>query len=232
MLLECAADHAVYAIGADQQIAIQQQGHFRNAQAEAHIDAGGGAMPLQNLKQGEALHAGESAAVDRDSFSADNEDLIVPDFKSGRKIRIQIGIGGLEKRERPIRQDDSPAVGCIRGILFVHDDVMRWVLLLHQQGKIEAARSATDNINIHDSAFATQPCTKSAGGSSDESAVRTSLSRISARGRRLCWLVSTARDGWETLLMLLCLPIILVLKRQASHLIRNMLAGQEWRRRS
>src|SRR5467141_1975632 len=232
MLLECAANHAVYAVGSNQQIAIHERRNFRDARAEAQIDASGGAMPLQNLKHGKAPHAGESAAVDRDSLSAENEDLIVPDFKSSREIRIQIGIGGLEKRERPIRQDDPPAVGCIRGILFVNNDLMRWVLLLHQQRKIKAARSATDDINIHGSAFATQPCTRSAGGSSDESAAQTSLSRISARGRRLCWLVSTARDGWETLLMLLCLPIILVLKRQASHLIRNMLAGQEWRRRS
>src|SRR6267378_8085584 len=163
-------------------------------------------MPLQNLKQGKALHAGESAAVDRDSLSAENEDLIVPDFKSSRKIRIQIGIGGLKKRERPIRQDDPPAVGCIRGILFVNNDLMRWVLLLHQQRKIKAARSATDDINIHGSAFATQPCTRSAGGSSDESAAQTSLSRISAKGRRRRCPVPIARHAREPPSMLLSLP--------------------------
>ena len=50
---------------------------------------------------------------------------------------------------RRVGEDDAPAERVVRPVALDHRDLMRRVLLLHQEGEIEAGRAAADTDNAH-----------------------------------------------------------------------------------
>jgi hypothetical protein len=55
----------------------------------------------------------------------------------------------LEKGGCSLREDNAPAIGCARRVLFDNRYSMRWIELLQKQGERETRRSATDDIDGH-----------------------------------------------------------------------------------
>ena len=64
---------------------------------------------------------------------------------AGMRVRVAV----LEERERAVGEHDAPAEGVVGTIALDHGDLVRRVLLLHQDCEEEARRSPAQHGDLH-----------------------------------------------------------------------------------
>ena len=60
-----------------------------------------------------------------------------------------IAVGGSELCQKVMPKDDAPAVGGVRRLAFVHDEVLTPIELLHQNREVETGGPCTDARDVH-----------------------------------------------------------------------------------
>ncbi len=108
---------------------------------EAKIDAELLAAVVKRVQQLQSRHATEAVALRVDSLAVDLVVDATPVSELFDDSLIALRIGIHEALERLIGKYDTESPGRIPVAAFDHGDVVRRVLLLHEDGKIERCRS-------------------------------------------------------------------------------------------
>ena len=143
------ADAAVEAVAGDDEIGVGVVGRRLRVGLEHQLDADFLAARLQDVEQALATDAAEAVAARRDPGAADVDLDVVPVVERVEDLCRARRVGRLQVAERLVGEDDTPAERVVGLVALDDDDLVRWVLLLHQQREIETRRAAADADDLH-----------------------------------------------------------------------------------
>src|SRR6266571_11727 len=69
---------------------------------------------------------------------------VIPALESTREVGYKLRVALPQERQRPVREDNTPAIGGIGAILFDDRDVVAQVHLLVEQREIQTGRTAAN----------------------------------------------------------------------------------------
>ncbi len=141
--------YAAHAIGPDNYIAVVEARGIRQTRREVHLDPMLPAVCLQDAQQGQPRDTRVAAAIDFYGLALVNNGLVIPGFEGCLNVGVGLGIALFEEGECAVREDDAPAIGGVRRVLFDDGDLVGWVELLHEQGEIQACWAAANDADLH-----------------------------------------------------------------------------------
>src|SRR5262249_58237935 len=108
-----------------------------------------GGPALEDAEEGHAREAGKPVTPYGDFVvPADDVDVVPRDEALGDRA-VALLVGFAQRGERLVGKHDAPAVG-VPGAVPLHDqDLVARVLLLHQEGEVEAGRPPADDVDLH-----------------------------------------------------------------------------------
>jgi hypothetical protein len=138
-----ARNHQIGAVLGGEGLVVGHVGleHQLHAQCQAAV--------LQDVEQPLAADAAEAVARGAHAAAFEEHLDVVPVVE---RIANQCGrgrIGGTQVVQRLVRQHHAPAKGVERAVALHHRDAVGGILLLHQQGEIEACGTAANAEDVH-----------------------------------------------------------------------------------
>src|SRR5262249_50076766 len=108
-----------------------------------------GGPALEDAEEGHAREAGKPVTPYGDFVvPADDVDVVPRDEPLGDRAVARL-VRFAQRGERLVGEHDAPAVG-VPGAVPLHDqDLVPRILLLHQEGEVEAGRPAADDVDLH-----------------------------------------------------------------------------------
>src|SRR5216684_1464749 len=146
---ELLADRAVGAIRCDDHIDAGQCRDVIDTLAEIEHDTGALAGPLQDIEEINPRRARKVVALKRNVDAAMDDLHVVAALMPGGKFAVELLVGLAQEGESDAREDDTPAIGRVGGILLVDADLVARIVLLHEECEIEAGGPATDDSDLH-----------------------------------------------------------------------------------
>jgi hypothetical protein len=144
--LVAAADRAVDAVGADDEIGVQDVGCL-GAEAQVHAELRGPA--LQDVEQQLAAERGEAVAPGGQHLAAVVHVDLAPAREPARDLRERGRVGRFDRVERLVGEDDAEAEGVVRRVALVDAHVVRRVELLDQEREVEPCGTSTGDRDPH-----------------------------------------------------------------------------------
>ena len=112
-------------------------------------DPNGDRALLEDAQQRPPRDAAEAVPARRDAASPHDDIDVVP-------VREVVGdrakggfVGGAEVLQRLVGEHHAPAERVVLAVALDDGDFVRWILLFHQQGKVQARRAATYANYLH-----------------------------------------------------------------------------------
>jgi hypothetical protein len=140
-----AGDHEVCAVGRRHRVHVSDIGLEHQPDAEIL------AARLQDVEQPLAANPAETVAARRDLAALEQYIDVVPVVERLQDRRGRPLVGSNEVAERLVGEHDAPAERVIRPVALDDDDIVRRILLLHQDAEVEAGRPAADAHDVHSS---------------------------------------------------------------------------------
>ena len=116
---------------------------------EDQLDAELLAARLQDVEQPLAADAGEAVAAGRDFPSLEEDVDVVPVIERLQDRPRGRLVGGDEIAERLVGKHHAPAERDVGAVALDDDDLVRRILLFHQDAEVEAGRPAADAHDVH-----------------------------------------------------------------------------------
>ena len=148
------ADAAVQAVAGDDEVGIGVSRVILHVGFKDEFDALFLTARLQDVQQALAPDAAEAVAARAHDLPSDVDFNVVPVVEGVEDLRGALGVGALQVAQRLVGEHHAPAERVIRAVALHHGDVVRQVLQLHQQGKVQAGRPTTNTDNLHDNGSA------------------------------------------------------------------------------
>src|SRR5262249_48904204 len=104
---------------------------------------------LQQRKQQLARESGEHVATTLHQLVLIIGVYCIPEHKTASDGLIGLEISLLERRERPIREDDAPTVRGVGRVALDNVDLPDWIGLLQQQATIQASGTGPEYGDFH-----------------------------------------------------------------------------------
>jgi len=142
------ANTAVEAVGGDHKIRVEP-GVVGDIGLEHQLDAERFAACLQDVEQALAPDAAKTMAARPDQAPFEVHGDVVPVIERVEDLLRGFGVGGLQVAERLVGEHHAPAERVVRPIALDHRDVMRRILLFHQQREVQAGGPAADTDDSH-----------------------------------------------------------------------------------
>jgi hypothetical protein len=145
---------AVDAVGRDDEVRLVARGCrlvVLHVGLEHELHAQFLAALLQDVQQALAADAAEPVAAGRDALALEEDVDVVPVIERLQDAARRRLVGRDEVRERLVGEYDAPTERVVRPVAFDDDDAVRRILLLHQQGEVQAGGPAADADDVHDS---------------------------------------------------------------------------------
>src|SRR5712692_5475857 len=117
--------------------------------AESQGDAQLLTASLQDVQQTLARNAGNNMASAADCLPAIMHIDGIPDHEMIGYLLICLIVSPLERGERAIRKDHTPAIGHIGRIALDDSDVIRGMRLFDEQPAIETSRPSAEDDDLH-----------------------------------------------------------------------------------
>ncbi len=150
------ADAAVQAVGGDDEVRVDvfdARVIGRKLGGKAQVHAQFAAAVLQDVEQTPAADAAKPVTRRAHAAALEVDLDVVPVVERLMDLRRGLGVGAAQRAEHLVRQHDAPAEGVRRRVALDQRDLMRRVLLLHQQRKVQTRRAATHTRDSHGANF-------------------------------------------------------------------------------
>ena len=143
------ADARVDAVRGDDQIGVGVLVSRRHLALEDELDAEDLAARLEDVEQLLAPDADEAVPATADRAALEVQLDVVPVVERMLDRRGRRRVPHAHVVHRRVRQHDAPAEGVVGEVALDHRDVVRRILLLHQQREIEAGGASADADDLH-----------------------------------------------------------------------------------
>jgi len=143
-----AAHAAVQAVAGNDQVGgdVRVVRHVAfELQVHAHFNAAG----LKNVEQLAPSDAAKAVARRAQAAALEVHLDVVPVVEGVEDLRGRFRVGAPQGRQRLVREHHAPAKGVAGAVALEHRQVVRRVVLLHQQRQVQTGRTGTDARDLH-----------------------------------------------------------------------------------
>ncbi len=143
------ANARVDAIAHHDQVGVGKARLVVDVRFEMQFDAELASTLLQDQEQRAPGAAAEAVAADAVGLTLEVDGDVVPIGEFLRDPAVARRIVALERVERRIGEHHAEAERVVGAVALVHHDLVRGILLLHQDREIEAGRASPDDGDFH-----------------------------------------------------------------------------------